>query len=73
MAHSLKHFRCGRGATDIPVFVLRIGADDEEVVRCGSAAVASSCGEHNNVAGVDGERFATFAAKDEVGVTGGKA
>ena len=55
LAHSLKDFECGRSAADVPMFVLRIGADHKEVVGGSNAAVASSCRENSNVAGADGD------------------
>ena len=72
-AHSLEDFGCGSGAADIPVFVLRVGADDEEVVGSIDAAVACSGGENGDVASVNGDWFATFASEDEVGVTRSEA
>ena len=73
MAHSLKDFGCGSGAADIPTFVLWVGADDEEVVGRGNAAVAGSSRENSDVAGVNGDGFATFASEDEISVTRGEA
>jgi len=73
VAHALKGFRRGGGAADVPVFVLRVGADDEEVVGGSDAAVAGSCREHNYVAGVNGDRFAAFAAENQISVAGGEA
>lgn len=55
------------------MLVLGIGSDDEEVLRGGDAAVASSGGEDEDISGVDGDRLASFAAEDEVGVAVGEA
>ena len=73
MAHALEGFGRGSGAADIPVFVLGVGADDEEVVRCSDAAVAGSGGKHKDVAGADGDRFVAFAAEDEVSLASSEA
>ena len=62
VAHSRKDFECGRGTADVPMFVLRIGADHEEVVGGGKAAVARSRRKNRNVASVHGDRFATFSS-----------
>ena len=69
MAHSLKHLGSSSGAADVPVLVLGVCADDEEVVGGCDAAVAGSGGEHNDVACVNGHGLAAFTAQDEVGVT----
>ena len=72
MAHALENFGSGGGAADIPVFVLWVGADDEEVCGGLDAAVASAGGEYEDIACVHGDRFAAFSAEDEVGVAGGE-
>src|SRR5437879_10386199 len=61
------------GAADVPVFVLGVGADDQEVGGGLDAAVASAGGEYEDIAGVDGDGFAPFSAEDEVGVAGGES
>jgi hypothetical protein len=73
VAHSLKDFECGRGAADVPMFVLRIGSDHEEVLGGSNAAVARSRRKNRNVASVDGDRFATFASQNEARVTRSEA
>src|SRR6266481_3626364 len=55
------------------MFVLRVGADDEEVGGGLDAAVAGARRESDDIAGVDGDRLAAFSAEDEVGVAGGEA
>lgn len=73
MAHALEGFRSGSGAADVPMFVLGVGADDEEVVGSGDAAVAGPSRKDEDIAGVDGDRFAAFSTEDEVCVTLGEA
>jgi hypothetical protein len=55
------------------VLVLRIGADDEEVVGGGDAAVSGAGGEDEDIAGVNCDSLAAFAAEDKIRVTGCEA
>src|SRR3984957_5227770 len=73
VAHALEDLRGGCGGADIPVFVLRVGADDQKVVRCGDAAVAGASWKDGDIARVDGDGLATFSAENEVGMATGKA
>ncbi len=73
VAHALEDLRGGGGAADVPVLVGRVGSDDEEVVGGGEAAVASTGREDEDVAGLDGDGFPSFAAEDEIGVAGSEA
>jgi hypothetical protein len=49
------------GAADVPVFSGRIGADDEEVVRGGDAAVAGSGGKYSDITGTNGDSGSVLA------------
>ena len=50
------------------MFVLRVGPDDEEVVGGGDAAVAGAGGKNEDVAGVNCDSLAPFAAEDKISV-----
>ena len=65
VAHAFEDFRGGSGAADVPVFVLGVGADDEEVVGGSDAAVAGAGRENDDIARVDGDMLAAFSAEDE--------
>jgi hypothetical protein len=73
LAHALEDFGSGCGAADVPVFVGWVSADDEEVIGAFDATVAGAGGEYENIARLDGDRFAAFAAEDEVGVAGAES
>jgi hypothetical protein len=73
LLHALEDFWGGSGAADVPVFAYGIGADDEEVVGGGDAAVSGAGGEDKDVASLDGEGWATFSAEDDSCVAGGDA
>jgi hypothetical protein len=55
------------------VFVFGVGADDEEVVGGGDAAVAGASGKNEDIAGVNSDSLAAFAAEDKIRVTGCEA
>ena len=73
MAHAVKGFGGGGAAADVPVFVFRVGADDEEVVGGGDSAVAGSSGEYKDIARLHSEMLATLSAKDQVSMASGES
>jgi hypothetical protein len=71
--HAFENFGGSSATADVPVLVLRVGADDQEVLGGRDAAMAGSSGQNKNIARMNRYRLAAFSTEDQVSMARSEA